>query len=732
MTVSTELSHEEYTGNGVTTDFDFRFRIFEAKHLVVSVADTNGTERILTNGTDYTLRGVGSYRGGKVILKMPLATGWKIGIARDLPAVQETDLRNQGKFFAEVHEDAFDYLTMLIQKSLGFLSLCLRKPSFISDHYDAKGNKISNLGKPVKDGDAVNLGTMKEHISAKDKRSLRVADKDIPALPNAANRANKLLSFDNNGNPLVVVPESGSAADVLAELGKPSGASLIGSKDSVSVQDAIDISVQGIRLSRYKNETDPLTAALTESRKCNLPLVIDTDCEYEICVVKGGDKIIGFGDHTLTKKGNHTPDLPRNQHPDRPEGVLSDFNVDAGIVVYHEPGMSAQRILLQGFRLESRSHSRYAIYAPSISVSTIERVSQFNFLSGIRFMNAYLMTVRGFISLYWYSDTDVYSDHICYDFSDGDYTSGTSLILEKVYCTNYKWPFYAKNLEYSTWTNCGGEGVNSHQAPTPTSLPRVFEFVNCTNITLNTPSTENMYGGFIRATSHNGGVAQGASTITINNPQAIIGMYGTDIDVENAKLLDIDGGVQCIVNGGVMAGAEPGGFLKFGGAKSDSCLILNGTDMRFSWGEMRKDDEKYDGVTYLKGVRPVICRRNGLNNPSAGNTYADWKNTSIDDYHMVKGYRIRTVIGGWYDIDVSIQLSAESSGIVILKVSDSEISDGHDYSITQVSKSEGKKTAHISYSGRLPSGMYIYISANGCQFESSWDEDSYINVRLVG
>lgn len=221
MTVSTELSHEEYTGNGVTTDFDFRFRIFEAKHLVVSVADQDGAERILTNGTDYTLRGVGSYRGGKVILKMPLATGWKIGIARDLPAVQETDLRNQGKFFAEVHEDAFDYLTMLIQKSLGYLSLCLRKPSFISDHYDAKSNKISNLGKPVKDGDAVDLGTMKEHVSAKDKRSLRVADKDIPALPNAANRANKLLSFDNNGNPVVIVPESGSAADVLAELGSP-------------------------------------------------------------------------------------------------------------------------------------------------------------------------------------------------------------------------------------------------------------------------------------------------------------------------------------------------------------------------------------------------------------------------------------------------------------------------------------------------------------------------------
>ncbi|WP_052116617.1 hypothetical protein [Morganella morganii] len=237
MTVSTELSHEEYTGNGVTTDFDFRFRIFEAKHLVVSVADTDGTERIMKNGTDYTLRGVGSHRGGKVILKMPLAQGWKIGIARDLPATQETDLRNQGKFFAEVHEDALDYLTMLIQKSLGFLSLCLRKPSFISDHFDAKGNKISNLGKPVKDGDAVNLGTMNDRIGAIDRRSLRVADKDILALPGAAVRANKLLSFDKGGNPLVVVPESGSAADVLSELASDEqgkGDALIAAKQPVA------------------------------------------------------------------------------------------------------------------------------------------------------------------------------------------------------------------------------------------------------------------------------------------------------------------------------------------------------------------------------------------------------------------------------------------------------------------------------------------------------------------
>lgn len=329
MTVSTELSHEEYTGNGVTTDFDFRFRIFEAKHLVVSVADPDGTERILTNGTDYTLRGVGSYRGGKVILKMPLATGWKIGIARDLPAVQETDLRNQGKFFAEVHEDAFDYLTMLIQKSLGFLSLCLRKPSFISDHYDAKGNKISNLGKPVKDGDAVNLGTMKDHISAKDKRSLRVADKDIPVLPNTANRANKILAFDNDGNPKLVLPESGSAADVLLELAKPTGAGLVVTESGKTVQESINLS--GVSNTFCKKEY--------------VSIPIRNKYYDEIISIVGGDYGFPQG-FDIDDDGNFWMNFPTGNNQKRPVIVFS--KTGEMITWFTIPESSSQSIAVAG------------------------------------------------------------------------------------------------------------------------------------------------------------------------------------------------------------------------------------------------------------------------------------------------------------------------------------------------------------------------------------------------
>ncbi|MGN3438452.1 hypothetical protein ACTFWT_09320 [Proteus penneri] len=240
MTVSTELSHEAYVGNGVTTDFDFRFRIFESKHLIVVVADSDGNETTLKNGTDYTIVGAGSYHGGKVVLNKPLAQGWKILLERDLPVVQETDLRNQGKFFAEVHEDAFDYLTMLIQKALGTFSLSLRKPTYLSNYYDAKGNRIANLAPPKLGADAVNKDYVDNSIKGIDSKTLRVKDKTINALPNTEQRANKMLAFDYNGQPITVLPESGSASDVLIELGKPTGASMIGVQPNGNLQQMLN------------------------------------------------------------------------------------------------------------------------------------------------------------------------------------------------------------------------------------------------------------------------------------------------------------------------------------------------------------------------------------------------------------------------------------------------------------------------------------------------------------
>lgn len=166
MTVSTEVDHNEYTGNGVTTSFPYTFRIFKKTDLVVQVSDLNGNVTELVLDTGYKVTGAGTYSGGEVVLPSPLAAGWRITIERVLDVVQETDLRNQGKFFPEVHEDAFDYLTMLIQRCFGWFRRALMKPSLLAKYYDAKQNKISNLADPSLEQDAVNNRSMRNYVDA--------------------------------------------------------------------------------------------------------------------------------------------------------------------------------------------------------------------------------------------------------------------------------------------------------------------------------------------------------------------------------------------------------------------------------------------------------------------------------------------------------------------------------------------------------------------------------------
>ena len=227
MTVSTEVDHNEYTGNGVTTSFPYTFRIFQKSDLVVQVVDLNENITELILDTDYIVTGAGGYNGGNVILSKALVNGYQISISRELPVTQDTDLRNQGKFFAEVHEDAFDKLTMLIQQAISWLRLSLRKPSFVANYYDALDNYIRNLRDPSQPKDAATKNYVDSVANSNLNHTLRTPEA-IPSLPGIDQRKNKIVAMDNSGNPIMVLPESGSAADVLIELAKPTGASLIG------------------------------------------------------------------------------------------------------------------------------------------------------------------------------------------------------------------------------------------------------------------------------------------------------------------------------------------------------------------------------------------------------------------------------------------------------------------------------------------------------------------------
>lgn len=113
MTVPSAVNKSgPYAGNGVTTSFPYGFRILDASHIQV-VRTEGGVDTILTTG--FTVTGVGTASGNVVFSVAPTAAQ-TITLIRNAPFVQQTDLENQGAYYAQTIEDALDLGVMRDQQ----------------------------------------------------------------------------------------------------------------------------------------------------------------------------------------------------------------------------------------------------------------------------------------------------------------------------------------------------------------------------------------------------------------------------------------------------------------------------------------------------------------------------------------------------------------------------------------------------------------------------------------
>jgi hypothetical protein len=128
VTVAQDDRRLEYPGNGTATAFTGP-RMFDAgmELLVYLVDDTTGDATLQAEPADYTLSRVGLSTSTVTMVVAP-PTGTTLLLLRDVDFTQATRFVNQGAFFPELHEEAFDLTVMRDQQIKDMTERALRLP----------------------------------------------------------------------------------------------------------------------------------------------------------------------------------------------------------------------------------------------------------------------------------------------------------------------------------------------------------------------------------------------------------------------------------------------------------------------------------------------------------------------------------------------------------------------------------------------------------------------------
>ena len=119
MTVSSSLARHVYVaGEGAPPPYPIDFPFLDNSHVAVTRRDGAGGETPWIEGTHYSLAADADGGGGTltILAGHALTAGESLVIVRAVPATQEADYQEAGRFPAESHERALDKLTMIAQQ----------------------------------------------------------------------------------------------------------------------------------------------------------------------------------------------------------------------------------------------------------------------------------------------------------------------------------------------------------------------------------------------------------------------------------------------------------------------------------------------------------------------------------------------------------------------------------------------------------------------------------------
>ena len=157
MTISTESTRVEFTGDGATLPFAVPFKFLVKTDLVVVLRTIlTGVDVVQSIYTHYTVLGAGDANGTVTFVTAPPSTQ-RVVIYNDPPLTQLVDYLAGDTFPAETHETALDRLTIQQKRTR---EIATRTPSLGnsdtdgSGAYDAKSNRIKSLGTPTATTDA--------------------------------------------------------------------------------------------------------------------------------------------------------------------------------------------------------------------------------------------------------------------------------------------------------------------------------------------------------------------------------------------------------------------------------------------------------------------------------------------------------------------------------------------------------------------------------------------------